>query len=216
MNTELTYQYSQTETTLMDLAEKAVITNGLEANQATSFIRDIKDQIERIGAFFKLDIENAHKTHKSLCEKRNFYIKPLEQAEITLKNKLSRFQWLEQERVAKERAVEEAKAKAEAKKVREEMLQKAAETTSPVKQEVHLTQAEFSKPAPVQVAPVMQTRGTTFRMEWDVKVLNKAAVPEEYKTVDEQLLRRVAKLHKGQIQIPGIEIIEVPDVTVRR
>lgn len=50
---------------------------------------------------------------------------------------------------------------------------------------------------------------------WEVEVVDKSKVPEEYKIVDIPRLRKVAQTFKGEKQVPGIKFVKKLNVTVR-
>ena len=52
------------------------------------------------------------------------------------------------------------------------------------------------------------------RMVWLHRVTDKAALPEEYKLVNEQMLRGLAKSTKGSLLIPGVEFYQEEQLSV--
>ena len=85
-------------------------------------------------------------------------------------------------------AADKAKADAEQARLREEARQR---------------EAEISASIPATVARV-ETKGISTREDWDFEVLNEAAIPREFLTVDEGKLRRYAKAMKADANVPGV------------
>lgn len=50
--------------------------------------------------------------------------------------------------------------------------------------------------------------GVTIRKTWKARVVDFAALPDEYKTVNEQKLNAVARALKADTKIPGVEVYE--------
>ena len=116
---------------------------------------------------------------------------------------------LEAEKILKKALGEyEAVQRAEAEKIRREMERvqreaeqaakaKAKETGAPVQAVV-----VFTPPPP----PVPKAQGVAFTDVWKFQIMDAAAVPEEYKIVDEKRVGAVVRALKGQTQINGVRV----------
>ena len=217
--TQTELEVSNNVNAVVDKASSIIVSNGLESRVATEFVRDLKGHMEKVEGFFRPDIENAHKTHKDLCSKLNNFMAPLRNAEMIVKRKIALFSRAEQERIDKEQAAERARAKVKADEEREALLAKAvkAEEKGDDKKAAELLERSSMVREEVRtVQPTLPQAGVINRMEYEIEVLDKALVPEEYKTVDTALIKRIVKSFKGKTKIPGIKIIEVPDVSIRK
>ena len=85
-------------------------------------------------------------------------------------------------------AADKAKADAEQARIREEAAKRDAELAA-------------AAPAPVAKA---ETKGISTRADWDFDVLNEAAIPREFLTVDAVKPRRYAKAMKADANVPGV------------
>lgn len=200
-------------------ANSITVSNGLESREATDFVRSLKVHMDEVEGFFRPDIDNAHKTHKDLCTKLNNFMAPLRNAEMVVKRKIALFARAEQERIDKEQAAERARAKVKADQEREALLAKAVkaeEKCDDKKAAELLERSSMVREEPKTIQPVIAQAGVTQRMEYEIEVIDKSLVPEEYKTVDTALIKRIVKSFKGKTKIPGIKIIEVPDVSIRK
>lgn len=125
---------------------------------------------------------------------------------------------------------EKIKAEAEAKRVAEEALKKAAaaeakgqnekaekilntaaaqETKISERIQVNTVAASAPIPAPVQ------TVGISTREDWDIELLNINLVPRDYLMFDEVKARKVVRASKGAVQIPGVRNIKKTIVSQR-
>ena len=111
----------------------------------------------------------------------------------------------EQERI---RRAEQAKLEEQARKEREKLMARAEAAAAKGKDEKAL---ELAAQASTVVAPIAQTTapkvtGISFREVWKFEVVDPAAVPREYLTVDEQKIRKVVGALKGDTTIPGVRV----------
>lgn len=85
-------------------------------------------------------------------------------------------------------AADKAKADAEQARIRDEAAKRDAELAA-------------TAPAPVAKA---ETKGISTRSDWEFEVLNEAAIPREFLTVDAVKLRKYAKAMKASANVPGV------------
>jgi len=105
-----------------------------------------------------------------------------------------------------QRAMDEWVAEVRRKEAEEERLRQAqlAEAQGEEEQEVERI---LDSPVPSVAPPVsLRTPGTSFVEEWYYEVVDKKAVPEEYKIVNHQMVQAVVKAMKNQAKIPGIVV----------
>jgi hypothetical protein len=131
-------------------------------------------------------------------------IEPLEQANQTLRDKVIAFTVLAQQRAAKVREAEEAKAM----ELNTQAEQLAAEGKDEAAAEVAQQATEHAVAAVTTVGPsrVMSTDSSqvTTRTRWEFTVTDPARVPREYLMVNEKAIR--AAVNSGTRAIPGVEI----------
>jgi len=123
--------------------------------------------------------------------------------------------WLaEQEKIRAEaearRVAEEALKKAAALEAKgqnekaEQVLNKAAAEETKISEKIQANNAIASAPIPAQA----KTIGFSFREDWDIELIDVALVPREYLMFDEVKARKVIRVSKGAVQIPGVKNIK--------
>ena len=137
-------------------------------------------------------------------------LKPLQDAESTLKRNLLTFH-NEQERIRQEEQRKlQAAADEAARKERARLEREAAKLKTPELREERMAQAA-AVIAPVvsvaSVAPVVS--GQSIRKTWTAKVVNAAIVPREWLVVNYKALDGFAKATRGAIPVAGVEFTEV-------
>ena len=164
-------------------------------------MKGIKDKVDPI-------VSERNKAHKEATAFKKSLITPIDAGSRSLADKM-RFYKDEQDRKLaeeKERLEQEAKKKQE-----EDCLKQAAELekagVSKEAVEAVLELANDPVPEVHLTTPELRSK-TSFILDWDVEVIDKAAVPDKYKTVNLGAIKRVVKAEKGQSDIPGIKIIE--------
>jgi len=196
-----------------DFAAQCRVTNEVELHEAGEFLVRLKKLIKEVDAWFKPMIDQAYAAHKAICNKKNLYIKPLETAETTIKQKIGAFQ-LELDRIRDE---EERKAREKAEKeaeIERQRLLKQAENAEAKgnhekAQECLNAAADiYVAPAPVAVG-IQKPNGIGVRYEFIPEVTDKNSVPEDYKIVDLSALKRVGNATKDNPPtIPGVKWIK--------
>ncbi len=178
---------------LLKFAESRVIicNNDLvPATEDLSFIAKLKKAIEEKRKEYVSPIrEHLDRVNNAFKE----FVAPLDQADQLTRKKIMDFRQ-EQERKRKEAEAIEAEKLALAKR---EMELKGELT-------VDLTPIEKPEAVPDKVQTDMGTTGTMRIWKWEV--LDKAAVPDEYKIVDSAMVTKVVKASQGKIIIPGIKV----------
>lgn len=203
-----------------DFAETCEVKNEVQLHEAGEFLVTLKKLLNEVNAWFKPMIDQAYAAHKAICNKKNIYTKPLEEAEAKIKAKIGAFQMeLDRIREEGERKARE-KAEKEAEIERQRLLKQAqkaeAKGDGEKAQECLNAAAEvYVAPAPVVVG-VQKPNGIGVRYEFIPEVSNKAQVPDDYKVVDLAALKRIGNATKDNPpSIPGVKWIKRPVVSGR-
>jgi len=200
---------SEVEPVVMNAASMNV-TSAEEYNVASNFLKTIKGAQSKVTAFFAPMKQKAHEAHKAITMQEAAMLKPLQDAENSLKRNMLTF-YAEQERIRinAQRKLQAAADEA-ARKERERLEREASKLKTPELREQRMEQAA-SVIAPVvtvaSVAPVVS--GQSIRKTWTAKVVDVSLVPREWMVVNEKALDSFAKATKGAVKVPGVEFVEV-------
>jgi len=195
--------------------------------RASDIIRTIKQMAKEVGSTFDPMIEKAHQAHKEALAQKAKFVRPLEDAEKTLKGKMADWYRAEQARAEAERkaaeeaaaleraALEAAKKQSYEEAIRAGDLQSAREIAQidPV--------AEIKVAEPVQAKVSGVTTRKTYRAEvTDLEALVKAAseTPQflAFLMPNESALNAFARAAKTtNCAIPGVRFVEEVVVGVR-
>jgi len=174
-----------------------------DSDVANVVLRKLTAAIKFVSNEIEPSLAAARETTNQIRALKNKILQPLEEAKTSLSGRL--MAWREGER----RKEAEERAKLEAEAVEKEKRARAA-------QKGHEVQGhEVSEPVivePTLPAPVLREDTTKVRKQWDIRIINKAKVPEEYKTINEVLLRKA--LHSAAKDEEGNPIFDVPGVEV--
>ena len=205
--------------------------------RASDIIRTIKQMAKEVGATFDPMIEKAHQAHKEALAQKAKFVRPLENAEKTLKGKMADWYRAEQARAEAERkAAEEARSRELAeqrRKADEAMAQAMAEREAEIEAalasgDVDKAEEIGSKPVMVEVpgSPVIpvfekyeapKIAGVSARKKYRAVVTDFAALVQAaatnpnllgYLQVNQAALDSIAMTTKGTAIIPGVVINE--------
>lgn len=155
-----------------------------------SFVKPFNDQVKFINDWFRKPMDCLAVIEQKLKEKIMSY-----------DNEVRR-------KVAEEEARLRAEAAERERKERDKLEKRAdkAEASGKVERAAELRQQAETT---VIQAPVLAAPKSTmsYRTDYDFEVVDKALVPEDYKIVDEVMLRKVVKAQKELCKIPGIKIV---------
>ena len=190
---------------ILDELSLVEITNDADLNKAAELRKAAKTTMDMVSKTFEAERDYYYSTWKAVKEQENQFVKPLEKAVQTLNCKMSSYA-VEKDRKAKEEAVRirrEIEAKA-----REAQLNEAIRTGDESIKDQEI--------APIAV-PVEKTKikGTSLVQDWDVAVVDFAAVPDEYKMIDLAAVKKHVRATKGRVPVPGITITETRQVRQR-
>lgn len=188
---------------------------------ANNYLVGIKALAKRISDTFDPLVTNAHGAWKAALKQRDIFLKPLEEAERVLKDKL-RIYVLDQE--SKRLAAEaEAQRVAEAAQRRaDELLEKAVQVeqsgdvaeAEKLVQEATAAEAQAVEEKPI-IPPKTTLEGAHVRRELRWRVVDAAKVPREYLCVDTRAVEATFKQLREKLAIPGIETYWHEDISVR-
>lgn len=203
--------------TLPEQAKAITITNAETYTQAANFKITLAGWRKKIVDEFAPMKEAAHKAHKAITAKEGEYLKPITEAEATLKAAIVKWQD-EQEKL---RRIEQARLEAEAreaaeadrKRREEEALNAAiAEGT----EEVYVEPVAYVPP-PIAAPTYEPVKGLGITRRWgaevtDIKKLCRAVadgvVPETYVLPNQVALNQRAAADKQSLLIPGVKAIQ--------
>lgn len=177
-------------------------------------LRNIKAAMAAFEDQRKSDVAPLNERVKAINADAKAHVAPLESAETTLKTAIAEWQRAERERIAREQAIADEKARKE----RERLAAQAAKAEAAGKTErAEALQAQ----AQHVVAPVLQPQastkglGVSMRSTWGYRVKNDNDIPREYMRRDDQKIGSVVRAMKGETNIPGIEVFEEVGVAAR-
>lgn len=204
-------------------ANEMIISTDTEYEQAAEFGQQIKTKAKVVTDFFKPMKDSAYQAHKAVCDREKTMLKPLQDAEKTLKKSMTAY-LQEKERKRKEL---EAKLQKEAEAERERMLNEAAALEAAGKTEeaeAALMDAQVTESVATKAIVTMdvpKARGVSSSKDWEIESVDKEKVPMnfagvEIRPVDEKAIMRLIRASKGSIQIPGIKYAETMKMSIRR
>jgi len=205
-------------------AESKVIETDEDYQAVGVFARSVKNMIAEVKAFFEPMKKDSHKAWKTICERENTMLKPLNNAENIIKTTMGEYtakmerERLQAEEIARRIALEEADAQLEAAAEAEaDGNSKAAEFALYEAQAAENLSKTVSIPgvAPPKAAGISQTK------DWEITKVDSSKVPVEIagielRPVDTAAALRLIRMSKGKTQIPGIEYKEVYKTSIRR
>lgn len=200
------------ETVVSPVVQKAksfAVTDNASNEAAAEFLKNIKSSQKQVKDFFAESKQKAAEAHKAICANENSMLKPLQESEALLKDKMSAF-WQAQERI---RIEAERKAAEEAEKLNAEAVAAIEDGNEEKAQELAMQSA--MKAAEVQVSAPQKVAGISVREVWKWEVTDIKAVPREYLVVNEQALNGIAKSAKDTLPIPGIRFYAEKSIAAR-
>lgn len=214
--TEITPEFPEA-LTLPERAKAIVIRTADDYKQAAEFKITLAGWRKKITEEFAPMKEAAHKAHKAITAKEGEYLKPITEAEATLKASIIKWQD-EQEAIRRaEQARLEAKARAAAEEERkrreEEALQVAIAEGA---EEIYVEPAPYVPP-PIAAPTYEKVTGLGITRRWgaevtDIKKLCRAVadgvVPESYVLPNMPALNARASADKQSLIIPGVRSVQ--------
>lgn len=182
-------------------------TYGLIANHFTV----LKQFRDRIAAEMDEDIRRAHQLHKSLCDRRATYLRPIEDAEKHLRSIGG--QYVQAREAEARRVAEQERQAAEAERAAQAKREADAALAAGQPKEVAEQTREFALQRPLPAArtvvpPPPRVTGLASRKYWDVFIDEPQKVPREWCTPNEKLIQAHVDANKGVCSIPGVRVQE--------
>jgi len=181
---------------------------------AGALLKAIKEKLAKVDAHHKPMVDQAHQLHKSAIAARDALTKPLKaigshvRAECgrwdTAQREIARKAQAEADRIARKKADDEQLAEAE--RLEAEGHAAAAEA---------VLEVPVAAPVAPVVPPAPKPAGISYRENWKAELVDFAAVPRDYLMVNWPEVNRVAKISKGEVEIPGFRIYSERTTAVR-
>ena len=206
--------------TMSEQADALVVNSDATYRAASGFLLNVKELTREIMAFFEPLKRSASEAHKKLCAAEKEKVAPLLDVERTVKTRMLQYE-TEQRRI---KAEQEARLRAEARKIEEEARLKEAarlEAEGRQKEAERLIEAPIFTP-PVTVAPPPpRVQGISVRETWscevdDLRALCRAiadgSAPTSYVTPSMTALNAIARAQKEGFSIPGCRAVVTKQV----
>ena len=189
------------------------ITNDAEYERGGDILKDIKARIKAVKDYWKAPKAAAQAAHKTLVDREKQMLKPLEDAEGTVKKTMLAYT-TEQRRIAEEaarKAREEEQARLEALAAQAE--QQGDADSAAFMRDMMDTEAE-----PAQ--PTAAANGVSVRTTWKARVTDPKLVPAyfdgyELREINMTALNGLARQYEGRLNIPGVEFYRDSVMSVR-
>ena len=190
------------------------ITNDEEYERGGDILKDIKARIKAVKDYWKQPKAAAQAAHKTLVDREKQMLKPLEDAEGTVKKTMLAYT-TEQRRIAEEAA----------RKAREEEQARLAALAAQAEQQGDADSAAFmldmmDTAEPEQVQPTATPKGVSVRTTWKARVIDPKLVPAyfdgyELREINITALNGLARQYEGRLDIPGVEFYRDETLSVR-
>ena len=211
-------------------ANQIVVKDAEQYEFACSFLTLVANRKKQVADVFDPIVKKAYDTHKEAVAQKKKFMEPLEQAEISVKSKVT--VWRQEE--DRKRRQEELRLAEEArKKQEEEALAEAAQLEASGDKELAdlVLENAAQAPAPVVSVPtsVPKFDGVASRTNWKwrkkgseldaIKTLVKAAAADDrllgFLQFNETAIGSVVRSQKSLTNIPGVEAYSENSVSVR-
>lgn len=177
------------------------ITNDEEYERGGDILKDIKARIKAVKDYWKAPKATAQAAHKTLVDREKQMLKPLEDAEGTVKKTMLAYT-TEQRRIAEEEQARLAALAAQAE------------------QQGDADSAAFMREMSAAVEPVQPTGGVSVRTTWKARVTDPKNVPAyfdgyELLEINMTALNGLARQYEGGLDIPGVKFYRDETLSVR-
>jgi len=206
-------------------ANNLQVTSPEEYTSAVDYLKEIKSVQKKVSEYFSDIKKKTHEAWKSICQKENNLLTPLQQAEVTIKKKVLLFQREEEKKRREEQARLQAEADEKARKEKERLEKRADTLKTPELKEQAQQMAENTIAPNIHVeSELPKEKGISTSTTWKAKVTDKRKFVEASINdanilamidIDLQALNRIAKATKGQMQYPGIEFYQEQNINIR-
>lgn len=202
---------------VVDQAASMVVNSAESYGTASDFLKRVKQAQVRVTAFFAPMKQKAYEAHKAITAQESETLKPLQQAESTVKRIMSEYyQEQERKRIAEQQKAQVAADEA-ARKERERLEREAAKLKTPELRERRLEQAAQVIAPMIQVATAVPViAGQSVVKRWKAVVVNVDLVPREYMVVNDTALQALARATKGAVKVAGVQFVEEVGFATKR
>jgi len=200
-------------------ANSMVVTDNPSNEKATNFLKNLKILQKEISAELRPGIEKAHETHRHLVSQEKRLLSPLQEAEKSIKRKVSEFLVkMENDRLEAQRKAQ-AKADKEERDRKEELERQAkaheAKGNTEKAEERREQAEETFIPAPIVENKVEKQEGVSTTFNWKFEIMDVSKVPFKYLIPNEKMIGQVVRAEKDKALIPGVRIYKEAGVNVR-
>lgn len=205
---------------LLNELKSIIITNQEEYENAATFVKKVKDSNKKVKEYWKPLKDQAAKTHKELVSKEKDMLTPLEEAEKILKQKMTEYVEIQEEKARQEAL--------ELKKKQEELAMQQLEEAEKLRNDGDEISAAMAEQNALVIdslntnisSSVQKVDGVSYRTDYDVEIIDDKKVPSyiggiEIRQINVQAIKKLAKATKGKIEIDGIKIIEKKVSSIR-
>lgn len=208
--------------TIQQETEQYVIKNQDDYQNAAELGGRIKSNLSRVKKFFEPMKKSAHNAHKEICARETEMLKPLVDAENSIKMAMRKFN----DELEKKRRAYEEEQKKRAQEESDRKLAKAAAAEKNGDSEEAVAKlldaqmiSEFGNMTVVTAASKPSNVTTT--TDYEITAVDENAVPTILmgiiiRPIDMAAVKRLIKSSKGTIKIPGITYKEVKKISLRR
>ena len=200
---------------IISTAKQITVASFIDYENASDFLKNIKMAQKKVKEFFLPMKTKANEAHKAITQKEKEVLIPIELAEANVKDKMLRFQEIEDEKARKEQARLQAIEDEKARREQERLIKEAEKLKTPEKIAQRLEEAENIVAPVIEVKGVEKVSGVSTRKIWKAIVTEKKLVPIEYMVVNQQALDAIARSTKGALDIPGVKFVEESTLNIR-
>lgn len=177
------------------------ITNDDDYSRGGDILKDIKARIKAVKDYWKAPKAAAQAAHKTLVDREKQMLKPLEDAEATVKKTMLAYTTEQQRKRQEEQA-------------------RLAALAAQAEQQGDADGAAFMREMSAAVEPVQPTGGVSVRTTWKARVTDPKKVPAyfdgyELREINMTALNGLARQYEGGLDIPGVEFYRESNMSVR-
>lgn len=177
------------------------ITNDDDYSRGGDILKDIKARIKAVKDYWKAPKAAAQAAHKTLVDREKQMLKPLEDAEATVKKTMLAYTTEQQRKRQEEQA-------------------RLAALAAQAEQQGDADGAAFMREMSAAVEPVQPTGGVNVRTTWKARVTDPKKVPAyfdgyELREINMTALNGLARQYEGGLDIPGVEFYMDSTMSVR-
>jgi regulator of protease activity HflC (stomatin/prohibitin superfamily) len=191
---------------VLSLAKQSVVETDEQYLGAAEFLKTIKGYIGRAEELRTSLTKPINESLKRINDLFRPVRSTLESAETILKQKVITFQQaMERKRLAQEARLREIASKEQEKL--EAQAAKLEEKGKAIQAEAK-REAAASIPTPAVIDTTPKAKGISFRDVWDFEIVSPEDVPDEYRVIDTDKIKRVVQATKGELEIKGVRIFK--------